>query len=404
MSKRSPVLGYNHNFKHRGLIFHVQTEDSGVDNPHLFTHLFHGGVIISSRKVDYDAASAEDIVKSLMQSQHKAVLKDLKIGTFDDKIDAYLGDKEDLLPRKADSVSGTQAAVTPEPDRAATEPSVETPIPDTEPLTPAPVPDEPRATVSYGAPPIAEAPVAAASPETSIPETPIPATPPATPPPATPELAHSGAISLDTPGSAIPQMVADSSATIPVHVPPDAVIELDMPLPRSTKHRHERDPIPTPIAIPVVTGEELGDPVVTFTTASAAPTAEIPPEALSERSATYSIQRPHKRRRATTQTRSALGQPRSPQTPERQSTERPSGKAANPQPGTRRSSVVVSRPAVIIGAPARSVGRDTGRRSNRRTPPTRRKSNKDLFGNDTISEKSLDEVIMAYLSEDNSDD
>jgi hypothetical protein len=181
------------------------------------------------------------------------------------------------------------------------------------------------------------------------------------------------------------------------------VIELEQPAPHSKKHRHERDPIPTPISMPVVTGNDLGDPVVTFTS-TAAPVSEIPPDAPGERSATYSIQRPHKRRRPTTQIRSALGQPRSPQTPERQSAERPTGKAANPQPGTRRSSVVVSRPAVIIGAPAQAVGRDTGRRTNRRTPPTRRSRNKDLFGNDTISEKSLDEVIMAYLSEDNSDD
>ena len=39
MAKRSPILGYNHNVRYRGLIFHVQTEDSGLMNPHLFTHL-----------------------------------------------------------------------------------------------------------------------------------------------------------------------------------------------------------------------------------------------------------------------------------------------------------------------------------------------------------------------------
>ena len=118
VGKRSPVLGYNHNFKHRGLIFHVQTEDSGVDNPHLFTHLFHGGVIISSRKIDYDAESEVDVVKALMQSQHKAVLKDLKIGTFDNKIDTYLGNRDDLEPRKADSAAGPAGEDT-DPDAEA---------------------------------------------------------------------------------------------------------------------------------------------------------------------------------------------------------------------------------------------------------------------------------------------
>jgi hypothetical protein len=99
VAKRSPILGYNHNVRYRGLVFHVQTEDSGLLSPHLFTHLFHGGVIISTRKLVYDAGAAEDAIKSLMQAQHKAVLKELKRGTFDDKIDQYLGGTAGLLPR-----------------------------------------------------------------------------------------------------------------------------------------------------------------------------------------------------------------------------------------------------------------------------------------------------------------
>ena len=102
VGKRSPILGYNHNVRYRGLVFHVQTEDSGVASPHLFTHLFHHGVIVSTRKLDYDAGSAEESIKSLMQAQHKAVLKDLRRGAFDDKIDSYLGGTPGLLPRGAE--------------------------------------------------------------------------------------------------------------------------------------------------------------------------------------------------------------------------------------------------------------------------------------------------------------
>ncbi len=101
MAKRSPILGYNHNVRYRGLIFHVQTEDSGVLSPHLFTHLFHAGVIVSTRKLVYDAGSDEGAIKSLMQAQHKAVMKDLKKGTFDEKIDSYLGGTPGLLARGA---------------------------------------------------------------------------------------------------------------------------------------------------------------------------------------------------------------------------------------------------------------------------------------------------------------
>jgi hypothetical protein len=106
VGKRSPILGYNHNVRYRGLVFHVQTEDSGVLSPHLFTHLFHHGVIVSTRKLDYDAGSAEDVIKSLMQAQHKAVLKELRRGQFDDKIDSYLGGTPGLLPRGVEEVLG----------------------------------------------------------------------------------------------------------------------------------------------------------------------------------------------------------------------------------------------------------------------------------------------------------
>jgi hypothetical protein len=108
--KRSPILGYNHNVRHRGLVFHVQTEDSGVDNPHVFTHVFNGGVILASRKLDYDPGSAEESVKALMQSQHKALLKELRGGSLDEKIDRYLVGNKDLLPRAGAAAPGPEAA------------------------------------------------------------------------------------------------------------------------------------------------------------------------------------------------------------------------------------------------------------------------------------------------------
>ena len=126
MTKRSPILGYNHNVRYRGLVFHVQTEDSGVLSPHLFTHLFHEGVIVSTRKLVYDAGAAEDAIKALMQAQHKAVMKDLKNGAFDDKIDINLAGTAGLEPARAKTAPVPRAS-TPEltptvkQDRAVTD-------------------------------------------------------------------------------------------------------------------------------------------------------------------------------------------------------------------------------------------------------------------------------------------
>lgn len=83
------VLGFNHNLKYKGEIFHVQTEDSGVANPHIITLLYRGGVIISSKKTTYSDIlkmdNLEVVVEELMKEQHKDMMRRLKTGEFDDK-------------------------------------------------------------------------------------------------------------------------------------------------------------------------------------------------------------------------------------------------------------------------------------------------------------------------------
>jgi hypothetical protein len=49
-SHQSPQLGYNHNIPHRGRLYHVQTEDSGVARAHIFTHVFYDGTIVASNR------------------------------------------------------------------------------------------------------------------------------------------------------------------------------------------------------------------------------------------------------------------------------------------------------------------------------------------------------------------
>ena len=54
MAFRAPLLGYNTNVRHKGRLYHIQTEDSGVGHPHIITHLFaDGGRIVGSKKTSY---------------------------------------------------------------------------------------------------------------------------------------------------------------------------------------------------------------------------------------------------------------------------------------------------------------------------------------------------------------
>lgn len=82
--------GLNHNFKYKDLVFHIQTEDTGKISFTVVTHLYFRGTIIATKKIYYGDAKGspdlKDIVKDLIDTQHKKMLLDLKNGLFDNKI------------------------------------------------------------------------------------------------------------------------------------------------------------------------------------------------------------------------------------------------------------------------------------------------------------------------------
>lgn len=88
----SPLLGFNNNVRHRGRLFHIQTEDSGVRHPHVITHLFmDGGRILKTVKTSYaEHLGTERLaqrVRDLMKQQHKTMFIALRDGQFDDVVE-----------------------------------------------------------------------------------------------------------------------------------------------------------------------------------------------------------------------------------------------------------------------------------------------------------------------------
>ncbi len=75
------ITGYNHNIRHRGLLFHVQTEDGGAGNPYVVTILFFNGNVLAQRRRSYEKfkelPEREEIVVAMMKEQHKEIMKDL---------------------------------------------------------------------------------------------------------------------------------------------------------------------------------------------------------------------------------------------------------------------------------------------------------------------------------------
>ena len=81
------VVGFNHNFRYMGEVYHIQTEDSGLKSPNIVTLLYQGGTILASKKTSYADITRidnlEKVVEELMKEQHKDMLRKLKAGEFD---------------------------------------------------------------------------------------------------------------------------------------------------------------------------------------------------------------------------------------------------------------------------------------------------------------------------------
>jgi len=143
------ITGCNTNVLYRGKQFHVQTEDSGRANPHIISHVYHGGTIIASEKSSYsDRIDAEELdikVRAKIELQHKTMLKRLTGGELDEVIDERLGGavaaKKPSPPRVGEAPVAESTASGAEPagsvtSGAATDPAidVERPAVDTEPI------------------------------------------------------------------------------------------------------------------------------------------------------------------------------------------------------------------------------------------------------------------------------
>ena len=124
------VPGYNHNICYKGVLFHIQTEDSGVGKSQITTLLFRDGTIIASKKTDYSdiirMEMLDKVVEDLMKEQHKEMLRRLKSGEFDGRAftapDAGVPAEESLIPRTPPSVDANPSpppkpVIHPKPDQ-----------------------------------------------------------------------------------------------------------------------------------------------------------------------------------------------------------------------------------------------------------------------------------------------
>lgn len=81
------MTGYNTEVKHRGVTFHVQTQDVGPRVKCIESLIYKSGKLLSSRKTFYASLLGNpdwrDKIQKMMEDQHYTVLKEIVEGKFD---------------------------------------------------------------------------------------------------------------------------------------------------------------------------------------------------------------------------------------------------------------------------------------------------------------------------------
>jgi hypothetical protein len=81
------ITGFNTDIDFEGQVFHVQTEDKGIDNPVIETLVYTGGQILCARKNSYSeliisGTCEEQPVQRRMETQHREMIRDIRDGTL----------------------------------------------------------------------------------------------------------------------------------------------------------------------------------------------------------------------------------------------------------------------------------------------------------------------------------
>ncbi|HEY2963909.1 MAG TPA: hypothetical protein VGJ37_15930 [Pyrinomonadaceae bacterium] len=82
------ITGFNTDIEHDGVVYHVQTEDKGVDTPIILSLVYAGGTILASKRSPYKDLIAEgfsdELLAERLKRQHRLICAAIHSGRIDD--------------------------------------------------------------------------------------------------------------------------------------------------------------------------------------------------------------------------------------------------------------------------------------------------------------------------------
>ncbi|OLE52622.1 MAG: hypothetical protein AUG51_17125 [Acidobacteria bacterium 13_1_20CM_3_53_8] len=82
------ITGFNTDVEHSGVVYHVQTEDKGLDSPLILSLVYSGGAILASKRSPYNDLIVEGfdeaILAERLQRQHRLICAAIQAGRIED--------------------------------------------------------------------------------------------------------------------------------------------------------------------------------------------------------------------------------------------------------------------------------------------------------------------------------
>jgi hypothetical protein len=82
------ITGFNTDIEHDGVVYHVQTEDKGLDSPLILSLVYVGGTILASKRAPYEdliaSGFSDEVLAERLKRQHMLICAAINSGRIDD--------------------------------------------------------------------------------------------------------------------------------------------------------------------------------------------------------------------------------------------------------------------------------------------------------------------------------
>ena len=113
------ITGFNTDIEHDGVVYHVQTEDKGLETPLILSLVYSGGAILASKRARYEdliaSGFSDEALSERLTRQHKLICAAIHAGRIED-LKRMSGGRVEAAPPEATPPPQPDTEPQPEPE------------------------------------------------------------------------------------------------------------------------------------------------------------------------------------------------------------------------------------------------------------------------------------------------